>query len=268
MSNAFTLKNSYDINDLVVIMSLLRSENGCPWDREQTHKSIRNNFIEEVYEAIEAIDTEDTALLQEELGDVLLQVVFHSRMAEEENNFSFDDVCNDICAKLIRRHPHIFGDTVVDGTEQVLRNWDAIKRGEKQHTGTADTLYAVSRSLPGLIRTAKVQGRAAKAGFDYTNVREAIADLRSEIDELEAELDSGTQSAITDEMGDVLFSAVNVSRLLKREAEEVLSYSTDKFISRFKRVEEYVTEQNRLITDYTMEELNEIWCRVKNKKDD
>lgn len=162
-------KDVYNINDLVKIMTILRSEKGCPWDREQNHESIRNNFIEETYEVVEAIDNNDSALLLEELGDVLLQVIFHSRLAEEEGKFNFEDVVNDICVKLIFRHPHIFGETKADTSEQVLKNWDAIKRNAKNQTTVSSELDSVAKSLPALLRAGKLIKKAKKAGIDVND---------------------------------------------------------------------------------------------------
>lgn len=161
------LKNQerYTVADLVTIMELLRSENGCPWDREQTHQSIRKNLIEETYEAVEAIDNADPVLMREELGDVLLQVVFHSRISEEAGEFTFDDVANDICRKLVVRHPHIFGDVKADTTEEVLTNWDAIKAETKQQTTVAETMMSVSKALPSLMRAEKLAKKAGKGGY-------------------------------------------------------------------------------------------------------
>ena len=161
----FEIKDKYDIDDLLEVTRILRSENGCPWDREQTHESIRGNFIEETYEVVEAIDTSDTELLEEELGDVLLQVVFHACIEEEKGGFDFEDVTDGICRKLILRHPHVFGDVNADTTEQVLSNWDKIKQRSKHQTTVTETLSSVAKSLPALMRAEKLIGRAAKAGY-------------------------------------------------------------------------------------------------------
>lgn len=158
-------KDRYTVGDLVTIMEVLRSENGCPWDREQTHESIRSNFIEETYEVIEAIDTADTPLLREELGDVLLQVVFHARISEESGDFTFDDVADEVCRKLIVRHPHVFGDVNVENSAEVLVNWDKIKEETKQRESVTDKLTSVSRALPSLMRATKIAKKAGKAGY-------------------------------------------------------------------------------------------------------
>lgn len=158
-------KERYTVDDLVDIMALLRAEDGCPWDREQTHESIRSNFIEETYEVIEAIDSSNAPLLREELGDVLLQVVFHARISEEEGDFTFDDVADEVCRKLVVRHPHIFSDVEADTTDKVLTNWDKIKAETKSQKTVSDTLNSVSRALPSLMRATKIAKKAAKAGY-------------------------------------------------------------------------------------------------------
>lgn len=182
MSNIQELKNKerYSVNDLVSIMALLRAENGCPWDREQTHESIRQNLIEETYEVVEAIDNADTPLLREELGDVLLQVVFHARISEEAGDFSFDDVADEICRKLIVRHPHVFGNVQADTADEVLVNWDQIKNATKHRESVTDTLDSVSRALPSLMRATKIAKKAAKGGYGKP-LEETVGDLLFDI---------------------------------------------------------------------------------------
>ena len=170
-------KNEHKIGDLVDIMRILRSEGGCPWDREQTHETIRKNLIEETYEVVEAIDNEDMPLMREELGDLLLQVVFHAQIAKENGYFDFDDVCNDVCKKLIIRHPHIFADVEADTSEKVLENWDKIKMKEKQQKTPVETMDSVSRALPSLMRAEKLAGKAAKAGLDKSTLEEKVGQL-------------------------------------------------------------------------------------------
>ena len=176
----FSKKQNYKMDDLVEIMRLLRSKDGCPWDREQTHLSIRKNLIEEAYEVCDALDQQNTALLCEELGDLLLQVIFHSRIAQEAGTFNLDDVADGICKKLIVRHPHIFADVLVSGSDEVLDNWDEIKKREKGQHSATETLRAVPMVFPALMRSQKVQKRAAKAGFDYPDVLMALEDLEKE----------------------------------------------------------------------------------------
>ena len=187
----FTQKEQYKFEDLLRIMEILRSPDGCMWDREQDHHSIRRNFIEETYEVIEAIDNEDAALLKEELGDVLLQVVFHAQMEKEKGVFDINDVADGICKKLIYRHPHVFGNTEVSSTGEILDNWEALKKTEKNEQTASDELKRVARSLPGLIRADKVQKKAAKAGFDWDDISGAIAKVREELDEIEDAIEAG-----------------------------------------------------------------------------
>ena len=257
----FTVKERYDIEDLLRIMELLRSEEGCVWDREQDHHTIRNNFIEESYEAVEAIDRDDPVLLQEELGDVLLQVVFHARMEEEAGRFSFSDVCDGICKKLVYRHPHVFGDVKVQDSEEVLVNWDQLKRQEKSQETYTDTLTAVAKSLPALWRAEKVQKKAKKAGFDWSDASGAVDKLSEELSELKEAI--AHNSNITEELGDLLFSVVNVSRFLKADPEEALNAATEKFISRFAKVEGMALAEGKDMAQMPMEELDKLWERAK-----
>ena len=261
----FEQKQFYNVDDLVKVIAALREPNGCPWDREQNHHSIRMNFIEEVYEAIEAIDNEDRELLREELGDVLLQVVFHAQMEHEVGGFSFNDVCNDVCQKMIRRHPHVFGDVVANDSDEALSSWEAAKCKEKGQQNAASTLSSVSRSLPALMRAEKVGGRAAKAGFDYDHASEALDDLKIEVTELEEALAGGDISAIEDELGDVFFAAVNVARLNKLNPELVLTHAVDKFSQRFAIVEQLANERGIDMKSAGMNELNSLWKEAKNK---
>ncbi|MBQ4533831.1 MAG: MazG family protein, partial [Ruminococcus sp.] len=189
-------KQNYNIDDLIDIVRLLRSEGGCPWDREQTHESIRTDFLEETCEVIEAIDLKDTELLREELGDVLLQVVFHCRIEEELNSFKFEDICDGICKKLIIRHPHVFGEVIADDTDQVLKNWDAIKMETKGQTSYTDTLNSVAKSLPALMRAQKVGKRAMRAGMDFRCADDAIACIANEKKELDNAVLSGDKANI------------------------------------------------------------------------
>lgn len=252
-------KNSYGIKDLEDIVRLLRAPGGCPWDREQTHASIRRNFLEETYEAVEAIDEENSDHLKEELGDVLLQVFLHARMEEEAGRFNLDDVADGICKKLIYRHPHVFGDVAVSGTDEVLSNWEALKRTEKHQETYTDTLQAVARSLPALWRAEKVQKKAKKAGFDWDDVQGALDKLSEEVEELKAAVAQGTN--IEEELGDLLFAAVNVSRFVKVDTEDALNAATDKFIRRFAQVEALAGDKP--MPEMTLEELDKLWDQAK-----
>lgn len=263
----FAQKQSYKIGDLLKIVRLLRGEGGCPWDREQDHHSIRKNFIEETYEVAEAIDKEDPALLREELGDVLLQVAMHSQMEQEAGRFTFDDICDGVCKKLIERHPHVFGETKVSGTSDVLNNWDKIKQESKGQNTVTETLLSVPAVLPALMRSQKVQHRAAKCGFDYPNADEAMKSLESELAELREAVAEKDTSHMREELGDLFFSAVNVARFLQLDAEEALEESCEKFISRFARVEDLAKEQGIGLSDAGYEKLDMLWTQAKRPKD-
>lgn len=259
----FQQKNNYSIDDLITIVKLLRSEDGCPWDREQTHSSIRNDFLEETCEAIEAIDLGDSELLREELGDVLLQVVFHCRIEEENSSFSFDDVCDEICKKLIVRHPHVFGSVTADNTEQVLKNWDAIKMKTKGQETYTDTLKSVAATLPALMRAQKVGKRAMRAGMDFSCAEDAIDCINAEKAELDKAVADGCRANIEEEIGDLLFSCVNAARHLGVDAELALKASTDKFIRRFSITEELTSADNIDMRSLSIKELDVYWDKAK-----
>lgn len=263
MAVSFPTKDRYTVDDLLAIMALLRSPGGCLWDREQTHESILTDFLEETHEALEAIRQRDTDGLKEELGDVLLQVVFHSRIEEEQGTFAFADVVDGICKKLIVRHPHVFGEITVDGTGQVLKNWDAIKRQTKGGKTQAELLEGVPRSLPALMRAAKVQNRAKRVGFDWPDISGALEALDSETAEFKDALASQDAAAVEEELGDMLFSAVNVSRFLHADAEQALTASTDKFIRRFARVEELAKDRNIDLAAASLAEMDALWDEAK-----
>ncbi len=257
----FEYKSSYGIEDLRNIVRILRSEGGCPWDREQTHESIRREFIEEVYEVIEAIDEKSPEHLREELGDVLLQVVFHARIEEEQGRYDLDAVADGICKKLILRHPHVFGDTRVSGSAEVLQNWDKIKRVEKHQSTVTSSLESVAKSLPALWRAEKLQKKAAKAGFDWVSVEGAMDKIDEEAGELREVLSDRDRAA--EELGDLLFSCVNVARFLKVDPEEALRAASDKFLTRFARLEKAANSRGLQLEDMTLEQMDEIWDEVK-----
>lgn len=259
----FQQKNNYSIDDLLTIVRLLRSEGGCPWDREQTHKSIRNDFLEETCEVLEAIDCENTELLREELGDVLLQVVFHCRIEEENKSFTFDEVCDEICKKLIIRHPHVFGDVVAENTDQVLKNWDAIKMETKGQNTYTDTLRSVAATLPALMRAQKVGKRAMRAGMDFSCKEDAIACITAEKAELDRAVANNDTVNIEEEIGDLLFSCVNAARHLGVDAELALKTSTDKFIKRFALTEELTAADNIDMKELPIKELDIYWDKAK-----
>ena len=257
----FQYKDSYGVKDLEEIVRLLRAPGGCPWDAEQTHQSIRRNMLEEAYEAVEAIDQDDPEHLKEELGDVLLQVVFHALMEQEAGRFDLDAVADGICKKLIFRHPHVFGEVSVSGTGEVLSNWEELKRKEKGQATNTDALEAVARSLPALWRAEKVQKKAKKAGFDWPDVSGALDKLSEELEELKTAVAEGTN--VEEELGDLLFSAVNVSRFVKVDTEEALNGATDKFIGRFRKVEEEAARQGRALEGMSLAELDKLWEHAK-----
>lgn len=256
-------KDKYFFDDLVTVVEILRSEGGCPWDIEQTHKSIRNDFIEETYEVIEAIDTENPELLREELGDVMLQVVFHARISEEDKQFTIDDVANDICVKLIHRHPHVFSDVVADTSAEVLKNWEAIKSEEKSRVTVTDKLRAVPPMLPALMRATKV-GKKAKC-FDFPTAEDVMDKISEELVEVSEAMGEGNSEHIAEEIGDLLLSVTSLCRKLGVSAEEALNVATDKFIDRFERVENEVLVQNKEINSCSLEELDSIWDKIKKK---
>ena len=259
----FQYKDSYNITDLINIMRILRAPDGCPWDRVQTHESIRQNFIEETYEAVEAIDKGDSPLLREELGDVLMQVIFHSLMEEEEGRFCFDDVCDDVCKKLIVRHPHVFADTQADTPEEVLRNWDSIKMRTKSQESYADSVDDVARSLPALMRAQKVQKRSAKSGMDFKDAQSAAEKVLEERSELLDAIQCGDKVKTEDELGDLLFSVVNVARFAGVDAERALYKATDKFAERFRAVEELAQKRGIDMKTASTELIDSLWEEVK-----
>lgn len=262
----FNFKERYNINDLVEIVSILRSENGCPWDKVQTHESIRKDFIEEVYEVIEAIDLKDSNLLKEELGDVLLNTVFHAQIETENGNFNFDDVCNDICQKMIIRHPHVFGTVQADTTEKVLNNWDNIKMATKGQTTYTETLQSVAKSLPALMRAEKVGKRAGKSGMDFVDTQDALNSVRSELQELTQAIEHNDDRNIYEEFGDLLLSCTNLARKLNIDSERALFDATDKFIGRFKTTEDLTRSDGIDIKSLDIHQLDAYWQKAKTIK--
>ena len=258
----FQQKETYDFNDLLRIMEILRAPDGCMWDREQDHQSIRRNFIEETYEVCEAIDEEDTEHLKEELGDVLLQVVFHTQMEKEKGVFDIGDVADGSCKKLIFRHPHIFGSVEVGSSEEILRNWDELKRKEKhQETDTA-ALQSVAKSLPGLIRAEKLQKKAAKVGFDWDRAEDALDKVAEELDEVRRAMQGDGDPE--EELGDLLFAAVNVSRHLKIAAARAMEKACNKFTDRFAQMDQMAREMQKNLSDLSLEELDVLWEKAKS----
>lgn len=256
-------KKSFDCNDLIEIVRILRAPGGCQWDGEQTHASIRRNFLEEAYEVAEAIDEGSSEHLKEELGDVLLQVVFHSSIEQDAGRFDLDDVADGVCKKLIYRHPHVFGNVTVRSTGEILSNWEELKKKEKGQSSQADAVDAVARSLPALWRAEKVQKKAAKVGFDWPDVSGAMDKLREETEELSQAMNG--QGDAFEELGDLLFAAVNVSRFLNIDPEDALQAASDKFSRRFRRVEETVLARDGRMEDMSPSQLEDIWDEIKHQ---
>ncbi len=267
---------------LIDLMAALRAPNGCPWDRKQTHESLKPYLLEEAYEVLETIDHQDTAKFKEELGDVLLQVIFHSQIASEAGTFTIDDVVDHLAAKLVRRHPHVFGDpdaaTKPANGEQVLSQWEEIKRAERQAAGGAQSaLDGVPKSLPALLRAYQVQARASRVGFDWSHDAAGLADvfkkIAEEIGELQAALaaeaapsaSASSRDEVAGELGDLLFSLVNLARFLKVNPEDALRLSTNRFVDRFVLVESQAAEQQRPLSDMTASELDGLWENAKRR---
>ena len=263
----FQCKRRYDWEDFLHIMRLLRSPGGCPWDAEQTHQSIRRNFLEETYEALDALDRDDPVDMCEELGDVLMQVVFHATIEEERGRFTMADVVDGVAQKMVYRNPHVFGTVHVDNSDQVLVNWEKLKRTEKGQASTADAIEAVPHTLPALWRAEKVQKKAAKAGFDWDDPLRALDKLEEEVRELRAAMESGKAPedphGLREELGDVLFMAAKIGQMTGTDPEDALHRSCDKFDSRFRFVEE---SADKPLSDCGEAELLALWREAKTKE--
>lgn len=253
------MQPSRKFEDLVRLVAILRKE--CPWDRKQTHESIKDNLVEEAYEAIEALDHGDMGEFKKELGDLLLHVVFHSNMASETETFEIGDVIFSLMEKLIRRHPHVFGDQVVEGENQVAENWENIKLKE----GKKSTLDGLPVHLPALIRAQRMQEKAANVGFDWPEWRQAWDKLEEELEEFKETLKEESPERSADEFGDLLFSMVNVARFFDLNAEDSLRKTNRKFEERFRFVEEKLKQQNRNLKDATLQEMDSLWERSKKE---
>ncbi len=249
-------------------MARLRGPDGCPWDRKQTHATLRPYLLEEAYEALEAIDSEDDAELCKELGDVLLQVVFHAQIAAEEGRFDIEAVGQAIVDKLIRRHPHVFGDASVEGADEVLRRWEQIKKQERREQGEAapSLLEGIPKPLPALMRAQRVQARVAQQGFDWDDAAGALAKVEEEFAEVRQAWEQGKAAAIEEEFGDLLFSLVNASRFLKVEPEQALRRAVAKFERRFRALEEAVHARGEEVAALSLAALDEIWDEVKARE--
>lgn len=261
------MKKNYSYEEFVEIIRKLRSKDGCPWDREQTHESLKSCLIEEAYEVIEGIDllekTKDPANLCEELGDVLLQVVMHSVIAEEEKNFTIQDVINGISEKMVRRHPHVFGDVVAETSSEVLENWEEIKKKEKEETSVSEGLARIPRAFPPTMRAAKVQKKVEKAGLQFSTYEEALNHVKQRLESLENARVSGNLDAFEGEFGDLLFGVVNLSRFLQLNVENSLTNATDKFINRFVSIEKCALNQGKTLKEMSIDEQGALWGRMK-----
>lgn len=257
-------KKKYDFYDLVRIMGVLRSPSGCPWDREQTHTSLRPYLIEESYEVADAIDKEDWEHLADELGDVLLQVAFHANIAESTGNFELSDITTAICAKMIRRHRHIFGNDVCEDAEAVARNWEKIKREERKTQDQGEVLKDVAVGMEPLLRAAKVQKKARDVGFDWDDPRDALQKVHEEAEEVLEALDKKDSENLEEELGDLFFSCVNVSRLCGADGTKCLTMATNKFISRFCRMENAIKMDGKALKDLTLAEMDVYWNSCKH----
>lgn len=255
----FETKETYTVEDLRRLVAVLRHPGGCPWDGEQTHESIRRNFIEEAYEVAEAIDEKNPDHLKEELGDVLLQVLFHASIEEDAGRFDLDDVADGICKKLIFRHPHVFGGAAES-------NWEELKRQEKGQTTYTATLQSVAKSLPGLWRAEKLQTKAAKAGFEWPNVQGAMGKLAEEMEELRTAVRD--KSNVEEELGDLLFAAVKVGRFFQIDPEDALAGTCEKFIRRFAGVEAAAAAQGQDMKNLTVDQLMVLWNREKHPENE
>lgn len=251
------IKPSSKFEDLIELISILRKE--CPWDKKQTHHSIKENLIEEAYEAVEAIEEENKDELSKELGDLLLHVVFHSKMASETRSFTIEDVIYRISEKLIRRHPHIFSDTTAEDDQTVAENWESIKLEE----GRNSILDGIPSHLPGLIKAQRMQEKAANVGFDWAEWKLAWEKLNEEIDEWREAVDRQSDEEMADEFGDLLFSLVNVGRLLNMNAENSIRMANQKFESRFRYIEQKLKNKNRTMNEADLEEMDRYWNEAK-----
>ena len=257
-------KEKYGLNDFIRIIDVLRGPGGCPWDIKQTHESLKRNAVEEAYEVCDAIDEGSMDHLREELGDLLMQVIFHASIARENGGFDLDDISDEAVKKLIHRHPHVFGTVKADTPEEVLANWDAIKRADRGQQSVASAMDGISRGLPGLMRSEKIQNKAAKLGFDWPEVSGAMDKLREETGELQEGIDAGDIENIKEEIGDVLFSAVNVARFYKLDSEECMHAACAKFLRRFRYLEEGAAKRGLRLEDMTLGQMEEIYQQARH----
>lgn len=260
----FEIKDRYTLDDYRALIHFLRSPGGCPWDRAQTHESIRRNVIEEAYETAHAIDSGDTDNLREELGDLMMQVLLHADMEEEKGNFDLDDVADAACKKLVFRHPHVFGGEPAPDPDGALRSWEARKQAEKGQKTVTEAMASVPENLPALWRAEKIQKKAAQVGFEWPDPSWTLVKLREETEELAAGMSAGDEANIAEELGDVLFCAVNAARMLHVDPEAALHAACDKFTRRFAYVEEKLAEAGENFRDLSLSELESRYQEARN----
>ena len=258
------MQNENSLETLIDIMKKLRSPEGCPWDKEQTHDSIKKYIIEETYEFIEALEENDSEKMKDELGDLLFQIIFHCQMANEKELFSIYDVIKTSKEKMVRRHPHVFGSVKIEKSNEVIDQWEKIKKKEKNHLHRKSILDGVPIHLPSLIRAYKVQKKAAKVGFDWDKPEDIIDKIHEELEETKDALKNSTTDHLKEEIGDLFFAVANLARFLHFDPEELSRKSVDKFVNRFKKIEKTMDEQGKNFNDTSIEEMEEIW--VRNKK--
>jgi MazG family protein len=259
---------NYDFSALVALMAKLRGPDGCPWDRKQTTSSLKPFLIEECYEVIDALDEDDPVKVKEELGDLLFQIIFHAQIAEERGRFTIHDVIASNVEKMIRRHPHVFGDAQLSTDKEVLANWEEIKKKEKGHKERTSVLEGVPRHLPSLLRAHSLQERAARVGFDWTRIEEALPKLDEEMAEFKESLKKEDPAGIEEELGDIFFMLVNISRFLGVNPEDALRKTISKFIRRFRYIEEHAADSGRSLGDMGLDEMERLWQESKGKRRD
>jgi len=252
--------------ELVAIMARLRAPDGCPWDREQTFDSLKKYLIEETYETVDALNNRDMNELRGELGDLLLQILFQSQLAQEQGDFDINDVIEGISSKLIRRHPHVFGETEVSCAEEVVHHWEKIKRDEKGFEHRKSVLDGVPRTLPALMLAMEISKRAAKTGFEWPDLDAVVEKLHEEVEELKHELKNGDSERISDEIGDLLFTAVNIARWKKVDPEDALRSMTQRFGDRFRQIEEAAKSEGKSIEEMSIEEMDAVWNQAKQSE--
>lgn len=260
----FQCKESYDLSDYIALMAFLRTEKGCPWDRAQTHRSIKRNLLEEAYETCEAIEEGDGEHLKEELGDLLMQVLFHAQMEAEQGSFDIDAVADAACKKLVHRHPHVFGDAQADTADKVLDTWEGVKRADREQHTVSSAMDGISKAMPSLWLAEKIQHKAAKVGFDWPEVSGAMEKLREEVGELQQGVDAADLPNIEEELGDVMFSAVNVARFYKIDPESAMQKACEKFLRRFRYLEQGAAAKGKELRDMSLREMEEIYQQARH----